>query len=189
LRAEAEASEELSLSPIAIEGLLQTAEYARAVNLTPSGFRPAPVDVTRIVEARLSRQQRLYGPNPLTVCALLDEAVIKRVVGGPAVMREQLLHLITLSELPNVTIQVVPFAAGEYGTMSGSVTVLKFHGEDDPPAAYLEYPAGGVWIEDDEDVSRLIETFEASRDLALSPSETVDLIREQIDRLGERSAD
>ncbi|WP_414639235.1 DUF397 domain-containing protein [Actinophytocola sp.] len=101
----------------------------------------------RYVSARMSRQARLTGPSPLKLHALIDEAVVRRVVGSPQVMAEQLDHLLDMGKRDNVTIQVVPFDVGAYGTMSGAIMIIGYPGDDDLPAVYLEHAAGGVWVE------------------------------------------
>ncbi|GGM38112.1 transcriptional regulator [Longimycelium tulufanense] len=177
LRAEAEASESRTIAPLVIDGLLQTADYARAINRAPSGFRGTEVDVERAVRARLRRQQVLQGPNPLRTHVLMDESAIRRVVGGPAVMFGQLQRLLTLIERTNITLQVVPFGIGAYGTMSGGFTLLRFPDPSELPVTYVEYPGGGVWVEDEAEVRKFASTFEEVRQFALTQAETADLIR------------
>jgi DNA-binding XRE family transcriptional regulator len=183
LRAEADASAERFISPSAVHGLLQTASYARAILSTPSGYRPSDQEIERSVEARTSRQALLRGPRPLTVHAILDEAAVRRIIGGPAIMREQLAHLLALSRQSNFTIQAVPFSAGSYGTMSGDFSILEFPDPDDPPAGYVEYVGGGKWVEDREDVGKLVATFETVAGTALTPANTVRLLRQQMEAL------
>ncbi|WP_337466388.1 DUF5753 domain-containing protein [Saccharopolyspora spinosa] len=142
LRAEGEADSARVLGPLVIPGLLQTHAYARAINASGRQFHAASPE--RYVNARISRQVRLSRPTPLRLQALIDESVIHRVVGGPEVMTEQLDHLVASAERNNVTIQVVPFSLGSYGTMSGGFTVIDYSDPGDLPAVYLEYPAGGA---------------------------------------------
>jgi hypothetical protein len=172
---------ELSIVP----GLLQTERYVRAVNVrayyhTPDG------QVESYIQARLNRQRRLDGADPLAVHAVLDEAAIQREVGGPDVMREQLAHLLVVGVRPHITLQVVPFGAGSYGTMSGSSWIIGYPDADDPPGVYLEYPAGGAWVENVGDVQRFITMFDDAAQLALTPPDTADLIREQMKELEQR---
>ncbi|SHF06946.1 helix-turn-helix domain-containing protein [Streptoalloteichus hindustanus] len=183
LHAEAEASRSQVISPLVVDGLLQTEEYARAVNSAPSGFRGSDADIERAVKSRLNRQQLLVGPHPLQLHVLLDEAAIHRQVGGPDVMLGQLQRLLTLLERSHITLQVIPMRAGAYGTMSGGVVILHFDDQEDPSAAYVEYPGGGAWVEETEDVSRFVATFDSVRGSALSPAETADLIRVAIKEL------
>lgn len=181
LRAEADAASEKIISPIVINGLLQTADYATAVTQAPSGYRLPDVEIERMVDARISRQGLISGKDPLTVHAIMDEAVVRRAVGGPEIMAEQLKHLLRLAEQPHITLQVVPFEAGAYGTMSGAATILEFPDAEDPPAAYVEYAGGGSWVEDKGDVAKLITTFDVVKGAALTSADTANLFRHQIE--------
>ncbi|MBY8854220.1 DUF5753 domain-containing protein, partial [Saccharothrix sp. MB29] len=87
------------------------------------------------VESRVARQRRIAGPDPLVVHAVLDEAAVRRVVGGAEVMAEQVDHLLELAERDNITGQVLPFGAGEYPTMAGAVSILRFNDPLDAPFA------------------------------------------------------
>src|SRR5580704_16654455 len=93
-----------------VPGLLQIEEYARAV--IRLGNLPSEEEVVRRAQARISRQQILGRENPPTVCAVLDEGALRRVIGGPQVMKAQLRHLIDISDHPSVTLQILPFSAG-----------------------------------------------------------------------------
>jgi hypothetical protein len=94
----------------------------------------------------------------------------------------QLRHLLELSTLDNVTIQVLSFGAGAYGTMSGGLSILEFS-EPDTPAVYLEYPAGGAWVENSDDVGRFTAMFSGVASAALSTVETTALIEVQLSKL------
>ncbi|MCI2421604.1 helix-turn-helix domain-containing protein [Saccharopolyspora sp. K220] len=177
LRAEAEADTARVLGPLVIPGLLQTHAYARAINAGGHQFHSASPE--RYVNARLSRQARLSGPAPLRLHALIDESVIHRVVGGPDVMIEQLQHLITSAARENVTVQIMPFGLGAYGTMSGGFTIIGYADPDDLPAVYLEYAAGGAWVENVNDVQHFSGMFDEIAASALTLGESTDLIRSQ----------
>jgi len=183
LRAEADASIEKIIAPHVVHGLLQTYDYATAITQTASGFRPSDAKVVRYVDSRVRRQGRLRGPEPLIVHAVMDESTIRRAVGGTAVMRAQLDRLLALAEQPNITLQVIPFSAGSYGTMSGGSAYLEFQDPADPPAAYVEYAGGGKWVEDPDDVAKLAATFDLVARAALTPTDTVALFRQQIEEL------
>jgi hypothetical protein len=129
------------------------------------------------------RKRRLHGPNALELTALLDEATIRRPIGGPYVMAGQLRYLLEVGELPNVAIRVIPFSAGEYGVMTGAVTILGFTQPDGPDAVYLEYPGGGQWIEKANDIAKFARTFDDALTLALSVEESAALIREGAEQL------
>lgn len=179
LRAEAEADSERMLTPLAIPGLLQTVAYARAINSSGRQFH-ASERTERYVSARMSRQARLTGESPLTLHALIDEAVIRRVVGSPEVMVEQLKHLLDMGERDNVTIQIVPFGVGAYGTMSGAFMIIGYPGDDDLPAVYMEHAAGGVWVENESDVGRFSAMFDEIADQALPSPDSAALIADEV---------
>jgi hypothetical protein len=185
LRAESEADTMRVLAPLVVHGLLQTPEYTRAIHDSGHHFRDPEADVDGYVSARLSRQKRLEGPDALRVHALLDEAVVKRIVGGPSVMAEQLWHLLALSERDNITLQVIPFGAGSYGTMSGGCSIIGYRESDYTPAVYVEHSAGGAWVEDEADVRRFLAMYDDTVEAALEPDASAALIRSQLGVLKE----
>jgi hypothetical protein len=160
---------------------MQTAAYARAINATGQQFHNPTTGPERYVSARLSRRARLSGPNPLRLHAVIDEAVICRLVGGPEVMTEQLRHLLAVGKQDNVTLQVVPFGAGAYGTMAGSFIIIGYaHPEEDSPVVYTEHTAGGALVEDQEDVQRFEDMFTEVTNLAVSPAKSAQMIKSQV---------
>ncbi|QFZ16728.1 helix-turn-helix domain-containing protein [Saccharothrix syringae] len=172
---------ERSLDRVAVPGPLQTGGYAAAVVDGAAEFAPGhPADWReQAVAERRDRRELLAGDRPLHLHALVDEAVLRRVVGGPAVMREQLDHLLREGRTrDNVTIQVVPFAAGAYGGMSGSAVILD--ADDEPgavPTVYLEHAAGGEILDAAAQVDVFVRAFERlSREVALSPERSAELI-------------
>jgi transcriptional regulator with XRE-family HTH domain len=177
---EREARGERALAPFVVPGLAQTATYAEAVINAAHRFHGSEAAVRDVVSTRIRRQKRLEGHEPLRLHAVIDESVIIRPVGGPQVMREQLAHLLTLSRLPHVTVQIVRFAVGAYGTMQGATTILDYPEPGEVPGVYLEYPAGGAWVDDAGDVSRFTAMFEDVSELALSATETSDLIQQRM---------
>jgi transcriptional regulator with XRE-family HTH domain len=180
LRAEEEADAERTLELHVVPGLLQTAAYSRAINAGGQQFHNPATRPERYVSARMSRQARLTDPRPLELHAVLDEAVIRRVVGGPEVMAEQLRHLLTVSKQDNVTIQIVPFDAGSYGTMSSAFIILGYIDLEDLPMVYLEYAAGGALVENEEDVQRFEDMFTEVTGFALTPTKSAQLIKSQV---------
>ncbi len=163
-----------------VNGLFQTADYARAV--TGLGRKSAPGDeVERWVRLRMRRQELLSRPDPPNVWSVMDEAVLRRPVGGAAVMRAQYRHLIEVAELPHVTIQVIPFARGAHAGESGSFTVLRFEEPDLPDVVYLEQLTNAVYLEQRADVELYLEVVDQISGEALTPDETTRLI-EQIAR-------
>lgn len=130
-----------------VHGLLQTRDYAREVLMAAYPNR-APESVEGPVAAREARQRRLYGEDPLQLSAILDEAVLHRMVGGPEVMRAQLEVLAERAALPNVEVRVVPFAAGAHASLTGSFDVLRFRDEDD--IVYVETRGGCMYLPNGE---------------------------------------
>ncbi|HWE88151.1 MAG TPA: helix-turn-helix transcriptional regulator [Pseudonocardiaceae bacterium] len=174
LRAELEATGEQVLAPGAVPGLLRTAGYAEAAHRAEHRFHDQSVRAARYVATSRRRQQRLADANPLRLHVLLDEMALRREIGGPAVLREQLEHLVAIAGQDNVTIQVITCGAGGYGAMSGGCTILDF--DDDEPLGYLEHPLGGTMVADRRDVQRLTDTFADAAGLALSPADSAAFI-------------
>ena len=154
-----------------VNGLFQTADYARAV--TGLGRKNAQEDeIERWVKLRLKRQELLTRPDPPNVWSVMDEAVLRRPVGGAAVKRAQYRHLIEIAELPHVTLQVIPFARGAHAGESGSFTVLRFEERDLPDIVYLEQLTGAFYLEQRSDVERYLEVVDEISGEALTPDET-----------------
>jgi Domain of unknown function (DUF5753)/Helix-turn-helix domain len=160
-----------------VHGLLQTENYARAV--TTRALPPAdPVEISRRVSVRLRRQELLDGANAPRVWSILDEAALRRPVGGPAVMREQLEHLIEIARLPHVTLQVIPFRAGAHDAAGGAFTLLRFAEPDIPDVVYLEQLAGAQYLEKPAEVDLYREALDRLTATALSPAQTTDFLAE-----------
>jgi transcriptional regulator with XRE-family HTH domain len=158
-----------------VNGLFQTADYARAV--TGLGRKAAQHDeVERWVRLRLKRQELLSRPDPPNVWSVMDEAVLRRPVGGAEVMRAQYRHLIEIAGLPNVTLQVIPFSRGAHAGESGSFTVLRFEERDLPDIVYLEQLTHAVYLDQRTDVERYLEVVDEISGEALTPGETTRLI-------------
>jgi transcriptional regulator with XRE-family HTH domain len=187
-RAEVDAVSSRNIEPLGVPGLLQTVDYASAVRKSAHRFHTATVDENRIRVARASRNKIIQGANALQLHALLDEAVIRREVGGREVMAAQLRHLLALAKQPNITIQLIPFTAGSYGTMSGGgSTILGFEDDEDPDAVYLEYAGGGEWVENGDDVQRFVASFyDVVNEAALTPDGTAELIDRHVTYLEDR---
>ena len=127
-----------------IPGLLQTADYARAV--LRSGHQGPETEVERRVELRLRRQQVLYRDDPVRLWAVIDETAMRRPVGGTAVMRGQIAHLIEVSGRSHVNIQVLPLSAGGHPAGGGGVTMLRFSEAELPDVVYLEQLLTAVYL-------------------------------------------
>lgn len=174
---ESEAVRERTLDPVILPGILQTAAYSRAISLASK--RRSSLDADTGVTDRRDRGALLTrSEQPLTLHALLDEVTLRRMVGGPEVMAEQLAHLVEMSQRPNVTIQVVPFSAGAYGADSaGAVVLMGFPEEDEQDAAYMESPTGQNIVEKQEDVAILSAVWDGAAAVALPADESVGMIR------------
>jgi transcriptional regulator with XRE-family HTH domain len=149
-----------------IPGLLQTEDYARAV-LTAAMVNSSRADIERRVALRMERQ-RLSRANPPKLWAVLDEAALRRQVGGGEVMRMQLEHLRETSALRNVSLQVIPFAGGAHPGMGRPFVILSFGEDADPDVVYLEDLASALWVENVEEVDRYHVYFNHLQATALS---------------------
>ncbi len=161
---------EVSLIP----GLLQTEDYARAVIAAGTVNSPR-ADVERQVALRMERQ-RLTRTSPPKVWAVLDEAALRRQVGGPEVMRMQLEYLLELTNLPNVSLQVIPFFGGAHPAMGRPFVILVFGERIDPDVVYLEDLTSALWVENVDEVDRYNVFFNHLRATALSFEESAGLI-------------
>jgi transcriptional regulator with XRE-family HTH domain len=160
-----------------VHGLFQTEDYARAV--TRLGHQAAPpAEIERRVGLRVKRQDLLTRASPPRIWSVMDEAVLRRPVGGPAVMRAQLLHLIEVVKMPSVTLQVVPFARGGHAGASGSFTVLRFAEQLLPDVVYIEQLTGAVYLEQRSDVEHYLEVMDQLSGEALTPADTTRLIEQ-----------
>ncbi|MFC3980458.1 helix-turn-helix domain-containing protein [Streptosporangium jomthongense] len=153
-----------------IPGLLQTEDYARAVINTGAHINAEEVD--RRVMARMARRTLVSRPNAPELRVVLDESVLHRPIGGVEVMNEQLRALVTATKRPNVSVRVLPFAAGEHAGLEGSFIILEFDQDDDLDIAYVEGTAGDVYVESSDHVDRYKVTFERICKLALPAEES-----------------
>lgn len=175
---EGEADLERTLDTVIIPGLLQTPEYAEALALGDRTRWKGAWDADLGVAERRDRQALLdREERPLRLHALIDEVTIHRLVGGPSVMAGQLDHLLEMGRRPNVTIQVIPFAAGAYGAMSGPLYVLRFVEEDEPEAAYVESLTGMALVDNDEDVATLVAVWDFAAGVAQPAERSARIIR------------
>jgi transcriptional regulator with XRE-family HTH domain len=158
-----------------VPGLLQTAEYAHAV--TQINHDDEPDLVTQRVSVRMARQAVLTREPPPRLWAILDEAILRRRIGGPAVMRRQLLRLVEAAELPMITVQVLPFEAGAHRGLTGAFVVLDFaENSTEQPLAYCEGLTGGVIRSKPEELEEYRMSFEALKSAALSEQDSIALI-------------
>lgn len=160
-----------------IHGLMQTEDYARAVILIANANAPAE-EIDRRVNARMRRQRLLTQPSAPDLWAVLDEAALHRAPGGRNVMRAQLEHLLQVTDLPNVTLQIVPFRAGPHAAAGGPFTILRFPEPDLADLVYLEQLNSAVYLDQPADVTGYMtvmnqlvvqaDTGAASRDMLRS---------------------
>ena len=134
-----------------VHGLMQTEGYARAVILIANARAPAQ-EIDRRVSVRMKRQQLLAQPGAPELWTVLDEAVLRRPLGGRAVMRAQLEHLLEMTALPNVTLQIIPFDVGPHAAAGGPFTILRFPEPDLPDLVYLEQLNSAVYLDHPDDV-------------------------------------
>jgi transcriptional regulator with XRE-family HTH domain len=172
---EAEASTIRVYEAELVDGLLQTPDYYRAF-LRAAPAAAADDEADRKIEVRRTRQQRLTGEDPPEYWAVLNEAVIRRVVGGAEMMRAQLRHITDMAELPHVNVQVLPFAAGVHPAMDGSFRILGFPEPSDPDVVYLENQAGSLYLEEAAEIDRYARMFSHLIAKALDPEESRRLI-------------
>ncbi|MFD9790450.1 helix-turn-helix domain-containing protein [Streptomyces sp. NPDC059070] len=164
-----------------VPGLLQTREYAQAVI---EGMWPEATssDIDKRIQIRLKRQDRLTDPNnPLRFWVVIDEALLRRVVGNERIMRDQLLHLAQLSEQPHVTLQVLPYDAGAHPGMYGKFAILEFHDAMDASVVYLEGVTSDLYLEKANDVQSYTVMYEHLRAKALSAEQSRDFIHRVAD--------
>jgi transcriptional regulator with XRE-family HTH domain len=161
--------------PIIVPGLLQTEGYMRALLQAGRAADP-PRDIDRRISLRLTRQTRITGPRPLELISLIDESVVRREIGGRDVMGTQLKHLIEMAQLPNVTLRILPFSAGEHTFLGGSAALLEFRETTHTDVVYLEGIAGDFYEEQPSEVARYREEFERLSMMALDDRMTIKLI-------------
>ena len=162
-----------------VHGLFQTEDYARAVTML--GHTSAPADeIERRVSLRLKRQDLLVGPEPPQVWSVIDEGALRRPVGGAAVMRAQLDHLVEMARLRHVTIQVVPFSRGGHAAAGGSFTVLRFSQPEVPDVVYIEQLTSALYLDTREDVDDYMEVMNHLSTEALTPAQSTKFIAEMI---------
>jgi transcriptional regulator with XRE-family HTH domain len=159
-----------------VPGLFQTPDYARQV-IARTGLKLTPEEAERRVVARIVRQEALFAQqNPPEVHAILDEAVLHRQVGGAGIARQQLNVLAEVTARPNVTLQVLPFAAGANSGMDGKFTILSFPSSEDPPVAYVEGLMGDVYVESEHELDLYNLAWAQLVAQALGPAESAAMI-------------
>jgi transcriptional regulator with XRE-family HTH domain len=160
-----------------VHGLLQTEDYARAVMSTVRR-RQTPEEIDRLVSLRMQRQAVVTRSDPMELWMILDEAVLRRMVGSSHVTRDQLEHLYEASQWPNVTLQVLAFGSGLHVGLGGSFAIIEFPERSDPDVVYTEGVTGQAHIEERvREVRARAEAFDVLRAAALPPASSARLIR------------
>ncbi len=172
---ETEATAISNFEPSVVPGMLQTADYIRAI-MRGGPHTLSDDEVEQRVQIRLGRQKRLTEPNPPLLEAIVDEGALLRPVGGKMVMDAQLRHLLKISELPNITVQVIPLVAGYHRGTRGSLHILEFADPEDPNLASVETVAGQLIIDRPQELRTCTKIMEHLRAVALSPDASRDTI-------------
>ena len=158
-----------------VPGLLQTPEYAHAVTAAVFPRRSTEV-VTQEVAARLTRQQLLTRLDAPQVQVVLDESVLRRVVGSSGIMRAQMVKLLEVSSLPNVSIQVVPYGAGVLPAIENKFIILGFASREVSDVVFVEGMVGDLYLERSTDLRQYNEVFDTLLNMALTAEESHDFI-------------
>ena len=164
-----------------VPGLLQTDDYIRAV-VHDASLEPSE-DVGRRVRLRMARQTVLTRERPPRLWAVVDEAALRRPVGGREVMRGQLERLIAATKLPNVTLQILPFAGGAHPAMVGAFSILRFADRELPDVVYLEHLTNAVYLDKREEVERYLDVMELLCVASEPPARTAELLTQILDEL------
>ncbi|WUI08837.1 helix-turn-helix domain-containing protein [Micromonospora sp. NBC_00421] len=165
-----------------VPGLLQTPDYARAVVLL--GHRGAAVEeVDRRVELRMQRQQLLHRTDPPQLWAVIDEAVLRRPIGGPQVMRGQLTALVEATRSPHIRLQIIPFDAGGHAAAGGAFTILRFGDDDLPDIVYIEQLTSALYLDKREDLDYYAAAMERLCVEATPPERTPEVLTRLRDEL------
>jgi hypothetical protein len=159
-----------------VPGLLQSADYARAVILLGHGAAPDH-EIERRVSLRLARQEVLTRPGPPQLWAVVDEAALRRPIGGSKVMRGQLESLIEITEMPNVRLQIIPFATGGHAAAGGAFTILRFPDQELPDVVYVEQLTSALYLDKREDLDHYASAMERLCVEAEPPTKTADALR------------
>ncbi len=168
-----------------VPGLLQTKDYARAVVML--GHRRAPVDeVERRVSVRMTRQDVLTRADPPQLWVVVDEAVLRRPIGGPDVMREQIMALIEVNKLPHVRLQVIPFHTGGHAAAGGAFTFLRFSDPELPDVVYMEQLTSALYFDKRDDIESYAAAMERLCIEAEQPGRTAEILERTLQGLRAR---
>jgi transcriptional regulator with XRE-family HTH domain len=165
-----------------VPGLLQTDAYMRAV-VHGAHLEDSGEEVGRRVRLRMARQTLLTREQPPRLWAVIDEAALRRPVGGREVMRGQLERLIDATKLANVTLQILPFDSGAHPAMAGAFSILRFGDQELPDVVYLEHLTGASYLDKRDEVERYLDIIEILCVEAEPPARTVDLLHQILEEL------
>ncbi|AZM52645.1 transcriptional regulator [Streptomyces sp. WAC 01529] len=167
-----------SYEPHFVPGLLQTEEYARGVMRSGAIGQTRPADIERYVALRMERQTLLTREDAPRLWVVMDETALRRPVGGPEVMREQLDRLLEATEMPHVTLQVAPFAAGPHPGTYGPFVLFRFAMAELPDMVYSEYLTGAVYLDARKEVATHLEVMDRMAAQAATAQRTKDILRD-----------
>ncbi|MGP2438884.1 helix-turn-helix domain-containing protein [Streptomyces sp. JW3] len=174
---ETDAAAERAWEPVLVPGLLQTSAYAREVLAAWPANRP--LDIEDLVRVRARRAELLTKDSaPLELWAVLDETAIRRPIGTAEAIREQIGHLLEMSRLENVTVQLMPVSKGAHPGLGGAFAILDF--EDASPVAYVDSPAGNLYFDRAYDVRKFSRSLDLLRAHALDPDDTAALLQKAV---------
>ncbi|MEV7008117.1 helix-turn-helix transcriptional regulator [Streptosporangium sp. NPDC051022] len=160
-----------------IPGLLQSREYARAVIMLVHGTASAE-EIDRRVALRMARQERLSKPNAPTLWAVVDEAVLRRPIGGAKVLAAQIDHLLEATELPNVRLQIMPFHRGGHAAAGGPFSILRFPDRDLPDVVYMEQLTSALYVEKRDETDHYTQVMDSLCVQAYSVSASKQFLRD-----------
>jgi hypothetical protein len=158
-----------------VPGLLQTADYARAVIRLANAKAPAD-EIDRRVALRMKRQEALVRENPPTLWCVIDEAALRRPIGGKAVMASQIAALVEATKMQNVRIQVIPFVVGGHAAAGGAFTILRFPQPDLADTVYVEQLTSALYLDKRDDVEVYVATMEQLSVQARPPDATPEIL-------------
>jgi transcriptional regulator with XRE-family HTH domain len=181
---EAEASTIFMFSPMILPGLFQTPDYARAI-IRAIRYDLPPEQIERRVEFRMQRQAHLAEATPPPqLWAVIDEAILHRMIGDPMVMHHQLKSLVETARLPHVTLQLLPFAGGAHAGLDGPFIIIRFSEPTDRDVIYFEHTGSEHHLEDPSAITLYVSLFDHIRAAALKPDDSLELLSRRADELG-----
>ena len=166
-----------------VPGLLQTREYARAIMLLGHAGEK-PEEIERRVELRMQRKQVLTRPEPPQLWAVIDEAVLRRPIGGGDVMKAQIESLIAAAKMPNVRLQIIPFHSGGHAAAGGSFAILRFPEPDLPDVVWVEHLTSSIYLDKREDVDLYAIAMERVCIDAEPPGHTPEILEKLLTEIG-----